>query len=103
MNRAMKKDPTLSEREWQAVSAAFADASECGCGNLEKPRLASGLLRAVTGSRARRPLADHRLEAVRTFVCATNRQRRTADHLVPALLDHGFNDRQVDALAMLAF
>ena len=23
MNRAMKKDPTLSEREWQAVSAAF--------------------------------------------------------------------------------
>ena len=102
MGGVKQKDPTLSQLEWQAVSGALAHASECGCGNPDNPRLASRLLRALTGSEGPRPLADPRLEAVRTFVCETNRHRRIAKHHVPALLDDGFNDRQVDALALLS-
>lgn len=102
MSSATKKDPTLNQLEWRAVSDAFAEASKCGCGKSDTPRLTNRLLRAVTGGRARRPLPDHRLEAVRSFVCETSRHRRIAKHHVPALLDHGFNDRQVDALALLS-
>jgi hypothetical protein len=94
-------DPTLSQLEWQAVSIALRDAAQCGCG-------ASGtgpvrrFYRAVTGSKDLNRLADPKLEAVRSFVCETNRQRRIAERHVPALLAHGFTDRQVNALALLS-
>ena len=102
MGSVAGKDPILSQLEWKAVSDALADASNCGCGNRERPRLTSRLYRAVTGSQGPHPLADPKLEAVRNFVCETNRTRRVAKHHVPALLNHGFNDRQVDALALLS-
>ena len=102
MDSVANKHPTLSQPEWREVSEALADAAKCGCGNADKPRLASRLLRALTFSEVLRPSADPKTEVVRSFVCETNRHRRVARHHVPALLDHGFNDRQIDALALLS-
>jgi hypothetical protein len=102
MSNAADMDPTLSQLEWQAVSAALSDASKCGCGGSGKPGPLRRLFGALTGNEEPGPLGDPRLEAVRSFVCETNRHRRIARHYVPALLGHGFNDRQVDALALLS-
>jgi hypothetical protein len=90
---------TLSQVEWQAVSAALWSASDCG-------RVPAGpvrrIYRAVTGRKWPTPPADAKLEAVRAFVCETSRQRRVAERYVPALLDHGFTSPQVAALALLS-
>lgn len=102
MGSVERKDPALSQSEWRAVADALADVFKCGCGNPYKPRLASRLLRVLTGREGALPVADPKIEAVRSFVCETNRHRRIAMHCVPALFDHGFNDRQVDALALLS-
>lgn len=102
MSTAANPDVILSNLEWQAVAVALNDASRCGCGQTGKPGIARRVMRALTGIEAPRPLADPRLEAVRTFVCETNRHRRIAADHVPALRRHGFNERQVDALALLS-
>jgi hypothetical protein len=102
MVSATNTDLTLSPLEWQAVAVALSDASKCGCGSSGKPGIARRIIRALTGNEGPRPLADPKLEAVRSFVCETNRYRRIAKDHVPALRDHGFNDRQVDALALLS-
>lgn len=98
--------PKLSRIEWQAVSIGLQDATQCGCGDLPKPgSLRSGLsrlTRMLTGIEGPRPFADPRLEAVRNFVCATQRHRRPADEFAPALLDQGFSRAQIDALALLS-
>ena len=92
--------PALSRSEWQAVSIALNDAARCGC-TPQDGKLAR-LYRLLTGNRAAQPLADRRLEAVRSFVCATRARRRPAEAFVPALRDEGFNDGQVQALALLS-
>jgi hypothetical protein len=102
MGIAANMAPTLSQPEWQAVSIALSDASRHGCTAAGRPGPLRRLYRAITGNEGPRPLADPRLEAVRTFVCETHRQRRAAERHVPALRAHGFNDRQVDALALLS-
>ena len=93
--------PELSPSEWRAVSIALADADRIGCpaGN---SGLFGRLYSAMTGNRPATPLADPRLEAVRRFVCDTHRQRRLSQAYAPALAEHGFNGRQIEALAMLA-
>ncbi|MFD1952119.1 hypothetical protein ACFSGX_15200 [Sphingomonas arantia] len=102
MRNGTDTGPDLTRLEWQAVSVALNDASRCGCGTAGKPGVARRLYRALTGIEGPRPLADPRLEAVRSFVGATSRRRRIAEDHVPALHDLGFNDRQVDALARLS-
>ena len=102
MGSVADMDPALSRLEWQAVSAALTEASVSGCRAIGTPGVARRLFRKLTGDDGRRPPGDPKIEAVRSFVCETNRQRRIAEHHVPALLDHGFNYRQVDALALLS-
>ena len=94
--------PTLSRSEWQAVSIAFKDAATCGCASTREPGRLRRIYGALTGNRPARPLADQRLEAIRSFVCTTRRSRRPADALVPVLRDQGFSPAQVDALALLS-
>lgn len=94
--------PELSKAEWKAVSIAMNDAANCGCAARSEPNRLSRLFTALTGIERPRPLADPRLETLRQFVCDTHRNRRPAEHFVPALMDQGFNTAQVQALALLA-
>lgn len=95
--------PRLSRIEWQAVSIGLKDAAKCGCGGLPRPgSLGSRLSRMLTGIETPKPLADPRLEAVRNFVCATQRHRHRAEEYAPALLEQGFNRAQIEALALLS-
>lgn len=97
------KKPRLSRIEWQAVAVGLKDAARCGCGRPPAPRsLGRRLSRLLTGIEAPTPLADPRLEAVRNFVCATQRQRRPAEEYAPALLEQGFSRAQIEALALLS-
>jgi len=102
MGKAAHKDLTLSQHEWQAVSVALSDAARCGCAETDTVGPLRRLYRTLIGHVARRPLDDARLRAVRSFVCETNRRHPSAARYVPALLDNGFNARQVDALALLS-
>ena len=100
------QEPRLSRTEWQAVSIGLQDAARVGCRIVPHPgSLRSGLSRLgrlLTGVDLLGGLADARLEALRNFVCATRRRRLRADEFAPALLEQGFNPRQIDALALLA-
>lgn len=100
------EQPKLNRTEWQAVSIGLQDAARCGCGDLSRSgslrsRL-SRLGRILTGIEAPKPFADPRLEALRSFVCATQRHRRRADEYAPALEQQGFNRAQIEALALLS-
>jgi hypothetical protein len=94
--------PTLSRSEWQAVSIAFKDAAHCGCSSAREPGTLRKIYSALTGNKPPRPLADDRLEAIRSFVCTTRRSRKPAEDLVPVLRNQGFSPAQVDALALLS-
>ncbi|MDO6413283.1 hypothetical protein Q4F19_02710 [Sphingomonas sp. BIUV-7] len=94
--------PQLSRSEWQAVSIAFKDVAQCGCTSNREPGKLRKFYGVLTGNRAPRPLADQRLEAIRSFVCSTRRSRKPAEALVPSLRDQGFSPAQVDALALLS-
>ena len=96
----------LSKTEWMAVAVALNDANAFGCsippeaGSL-RDKL-SGAARTLFGIEQRKQLADPRLETLRRFVCTTRARRRPADEFMPALLQHGFNPAQVDAIAQLS-
>jgi hypothetical protein len=94
--------PQLSRSEWQAVSIALKDAANCGCASSKAPGPLGRIYRALTGNQPSRPLADARLEAIRSFVCTTRRSRKPAQDLAPVLRDQGFSPAQVDALALLS-
>ena len=94
--------PTLRRSEWQAVSIAFKDAAHCGCTSTREPGRLRKLYSVLTGNRPPSPLADERLEAIRSFVCTTRRSRKPAKDLVPVLRNQGFSPAQVDALALLS-
>jgi hypothetical protein len=98
--------PHLTAREWQAVAAAFSDASGHACGRQGKPsRLSAGLRRligALTGLRAPPPLADPRLEKLRFFLCFTRDHGRPSERVWKELLELGFSEPQIEALALLA-
>jgi hypothetical protein len=98
--------PSLTALEWQVVAAAFSDASGHACGRARKPsRLASGfrhLLEAVTGLKGPQPLADPRLEKLRFFLCFTRDKGRPSQRIWQELIELGFSEAQVEALALLA-
>lgn len=98
--------PDLSHTEWMAVSVALSDAAELDCAPPPPP----GSFRArfarigtmMTGRHPAPPLANPRLEAVRQFVCMKKRKSNEAEQLVPELLQLGFSEAQVRALALLS-
>jgi hypothetical protein len=98
--------PHLSSLEWQVVAAAFSDASEHACGSPREPsRFSAGVRRvieALTAVRAPRPLADPRLEKLRFFVCFTRDHGRPSQATWDELVELGFSEAQVEALAILA-
>lgn len=94
--------PELNENEWRAVSVALNDAARHDFIDSEGTGVFSRMLAWFTGIEARRPLADPRLEAIRAFVCTTRARRAAAVEFVPALAKHGYNDRQIAAMALLA-
>ena len=97
--------PTLTRTEWKVVSIAIQDALARSCGASGPKgkfrRRLSAIYRSLTGIEPRRPLADRRLEALRRFVCATQRSGRVDDVLVEPLVELGFTRAQIDAIAML--
>ena len=99
---AFTASPELTENEWRAVSVALNDAAGHGYVAPDGSGPFSRLLAWFTGIEARRPLADPRLEALRAFVCTTRARRAAAVEFVPALAKHGYNDRQIAAIALLA-
>ncbi len=60
------------------------------------------LLEAVTGLKAAQPLADPRLERLRFFLCFTRDNGRPSRRIWEELLELGFSEAQVEALALLA-
>jgi hypothetical protein len=103
---ARDANPHLTGLEWQVVATAFNDASGHRCGSARKPsRLISGLrrlLEALTGVRAPQPLADPRLEKLRSFLCFTRDKGRPSQQTWEELLELGFSEAQIEALALLA-
>jgi hypothetical protein len=93
--------PTLSTPEWNAVRVALADASR-GCAARSEPGRLARFVRWLTGIEPPRPLADPRLEALRTVVCESRTRRAALDDLTHRLATLGFNRRQAAAIALLA-
>ena len=96
----MSDDPqlNLTREEWHAVAIALRDAGEGHA--CSRSGLLARLYGAFTGNRAANRLADPRLEAIRSFViqvrrCGPSRGQRSD------LMQVGFNQRQVEALALL--
>jgi len=54
------------------------------------------------GGQRRNRLADPGLEAIRLFVCEARRRRTVDPRLSDLLARRGFNQRQIEALALLA-
>jgi hypothetical protein len=94
--------PTLNALEWQAVSVALKDAATCGCGGIDKPTVITRVLRTVFQGKPVQPLADPKLEAVRRFVCEAKLRGHRAGVSASALAAHGYNGRQIAALALLS-
>lgn len=101
MDRQMAAAPTLNDLEWQAVSVALKDATTCGCGDAAEPGAITRVIRAIFGIKPAQPLADPKLEAVRRFVCLAKIQGRV-DAQRTALSAHGYNSRQIAAIALLS-
>jgi hypothetical protein len=59
-------------------------------------------LEVLTGLRASPPLADPRLEKLRFFLCFTRDNGRPSQRIWGELLELGFSEAQVEALALLA-
>lgn len=97
--------PALDPVEWRVVAIALRDAERAAWlapepGSL-RGRLAHFYSR-LTGIMPARGLADPRLDTLRRFVHATRRARALAEPLVPAMLAHGFNRKQVEAIALFS-
>lgn len=92
--------PPLTTTEWSTVAAALALDE-----NARMPSFAAVkrvVRTAITGKTPAAPQIDPRTAAIRAFMQDTRRFRRPADAIVPTLIAHGFNPRQVAALAALS-
>lgn len=98
--------PHLTRPEWAAVAVALIEADKPGSATPPRPgswrAYAGRIMQLLTGIERSAPLANPRLEAVRRFVLATRRRRQPAAELIPPLLDCGFSEAQVEALALLS-
>lgn len=92
----------LSALEWQVIGLAIREAGRFGGGRAAARTHWRRLVSLVTGSETLRPLADPRLEALRSFVCAVRNGHRLAERLASRLLEFGFTGDQVGAVRLLA-
>ncbi|WP_380875567.1 hypothetical protein ACFB49_05100 [Sphingomonas sp. DBB INV C78] len=90
----------LSALEWRVVGLAIREAGRGG-GIVISTRWRR-LVSILTGNEATRPLADPRLETLRSFVCAARNGHRLAERLASKLFEFGFSRDQIDAVRMLA-
>ena len=92
---------TLTTPEWRAVAIALRDAEHAGAA---LPPLLQPLRRFFVWMGGQKPnrLADPGLEAIRLFVSETRRRRTVDPRLSDLLARRGFNQRQIEALALLA-
>jgi hypothetical protein len=102
---AVGRLPHLSRAEWDTVSTAFNDAWTGAC-RPDRPsalrRFGGKLLALATGIRTPAPLADDRLDTLRRFLCTTRTSGTPSPRLWSELLDLGYSEAQVEALALLA-
>jgi hypothetical protein len=97
--------PHLSRAEWDTVSTAFNDAWTGACRANEPSalrRFGRKLLALTTGIRTPPPLADDRLDTLRRFLCTTRTTGNPSSRLWSELLEQGYSEAQVEALALLA-
>ena len=92
----------LSALEWKVVSLAMREAANRGGGRVRAPTRWRRLLGWFTGQDAVRPLADPRLEALRSFVCAARSGHRMVERLAGRLIEFGFDRDQISAVQALA-
>lgn len=97
-----KTAPRLSATEWRAVTVALRDAERLPCSLSRKEGRIGRLVRWLTGIEAPRPLADPRLEAVRSFVCASRRNMARAREIGAELAGFGYTPSQIEALRLVA-
>lgn len=98
--------PQLSDLEWSIVAAALDEAHRRGCTSAGPAsgdqgifaRMAAGLFKRGSDE----DVADPRLEAIRSFVCANGRKQASSAELATALARHGFSPAQIAALALLS-
>lgn len=96
---------TLPMIERQAVELGIMDADSGWMVSAPAEGLRAKhaqLTRVVTGQRGHQPLANPRLELVRTFAALTHCQHRPADRLIPALQQQGYEPSQIAAFTALA-
>jgi hypothetical protein len=97
--------PHLSRAEWDTVSTAFNDAWTGAC-RADQPsairRFGRKLLALATGIRTPAPLADDRLDTLRRFLCTTRTSGIPSSNLWSELLELGYSEAQIEALALLA-
>lgn len=98
--RITPQEPTLTALEWKVVSLAIREAAEAGCGSMRSSWLGR-MVRRAAGVAPKMPLADPRLETLRRFVCRV-RGRADASDLSSRLVEYGYSQNQISAVAMLA-
>lgn len=90
----------LTTIEWSTVAAALA------LDEATRVPLFAAVTRivrtAITGTMPATLPVDPRTAAIRAFLRDTRRFGRPADAIAPTLVEHGFNSRQVAALAALS-
>lgn len=100
-----EEPPALSGLEWKVVSLALRESEKGGCAGVRQPgpigRALRVFHRAVTGARGTLPLADPRLETLRRFVCMMCWGNSEAEKLAARLIDMGFTQSQIRAVALL--
>jgi hypothetical protein len=100
---AVDEPLTLSQLEWRVVSLALEESEKGGA--VSEPgmvrRFFQRIGRALFGIETSTPLADPRLETLRRFICTSRWGHRDAVLLAQRLMDFGFSQRQVRAVAML--
>lgn len=92
----------LSALEWQVIGLAIREAGRFGGGRVRAATRWRRFVSFVTGNEALQPLADPRLETLRSFVCAARNGHRLAERLAARLIEFGFTRDQVGAVRLLA-
>lgn len=92
----------FSTLEWKVVMLAMREATGWGRGRIRTATRWRRLVSWFTGQDAVRPLADPRLEALRSFVCAVHSGHRMAGRCAARLIEYGFDRDQISAVRTLA-
>lgn len=92
----------FSALEWKVVTIALREAAHWGGGRVQAATRWRQVMGWFTGQESVRPLADPRLEALRSFVCAVRSGHRMAERCAARLVECGFDGDQISAVRTLA-